>query len=132
MSVRLRRRRALVHALGAALLATAPWPSFGQGNGADAPDKAGARKGAVLTVVVTGNGKPVDQAEVKVKLASRAGSEATIPTDQRGEAVFKLSATGAATVRVIATGWESLLKEVLLKEGRHKLPLELKSLEGAK
>lgn len=132
MSVGLRRRRALVNALGAALLASAPCLSFGQGNGADAPDKAGARKGAVLTVVVTGNGKPVDQAEVKVKLASRAGSEATIPTDQRGEAVFKLPGTGAATVRVIATGWESLLKEVLLKEGRQKLPLELKSLEDAK
>lgn len=131
MSVRLRRRRALVNALGAALLASAPCLSFGQGNGADAPDKAGARKGAVLTVVVTGDGKPVDQAEVKVKLASRAGSEATLPTDQRGEAVFKLPGTGAATVRVIATGWESMLKEVELKTGPQKLAVELRALRNS-
>lgn len=120
--------------------------SFGQTDKGDgSPDKAGADKakdemkagkgagkagkGAVLTVIVTGDGKPVAQAEVKVMF--NGGGEVTLLTNQSGEAPFNFAGTGGSTVRVIATGWKSALQEVVLKPGPQQLAIKLKPLSKA-
>ncbi len=96
--------------------------------------KADAKKGksALLTVVVMGDGKPVRQAEVVVTFPTGAGGELTLPTGQDGEATFKSAGLGTAKVRVIATGWGSVLKEIALKEGPQRLTITLNSLTQTK
>jgi hypothetical protein len=146
------RRRILLRALAGTILVSTPLFSFGQAKNDGTSDKSGADKGdgkakdekkggksagktgagAVLTVVVTGNGKPVAQAEVKVKFPPGVGGEATLPTNPAGEAIFNSAGTGTATVRVIVTGWESVLKEVVLKQGPQLLTIKLNALPGAK
>jgi len=89
-------------------------------------------KSALLTIVVTGNDKLIAQAEVKVWFPPSVAGEATLPTDQAGEATFNSAGTGTAKVRVIVTGWESVLQKVILKEGPQRLTIELKPLAVAK
>jgi hypothetical protein len=96
-------------------------------------DKAGGaaaneKKGSALTVVVLGNGKPIAQAEVKIKFPSSVGGDTTRPTNDAGKAVFNLPVTGAAKVRVIATGWTGVLQEALLEEGAQTLTIDLVAL----
>jgi Tfp pilus assembly protein FimT len=86
---------------------------------------------AVLTVVVTGNGKPIAQAEVQVKFPPSIGGESKQSSNAAGEATFKSPALGTAKVRVIAAGWESDLKSVELKEGPQKLTVSLNPLSAA-
>src|SRR5262245_47497148 len=95
------RRRALLRALVSVVFVQLASDSFGQSD-KPAPEKAGkdtdtdkGAKGAlkkatsaVLTVVVTGDSKLISQAEVKVKFPPSVGGEATLPTDQKGEATF--------------------------------------------
>jgi hypothetical protein len=153
------RRRVLLRALASALVASTSRLSFGRAGNDDARDKlvagapepskadgegdkvtdgqigskAAAKKGknAVLTVVVSGNDKPIAQAEVKVRFPPSVGGEATLPTNQTGEATFNSAATGPAKVRVVVTGWASVLKEVTLKEGPQRLTIKLISLPDA-
>jgi hypothetical protein len=101
----------------------------------ESPGKADAGKGtpkksegAVVTVVVTGNGKPISQAEVMVKLPPSVGGEIKLPTDSGGSATFKSAGLGAAKVRVIAAGWESALQNVTLKEGAQRVTISLNPL----
>ena len=147
------RRRALLRALAGAILVAAPRRSFGQtgdaenvedaprpgtSNGEEGGDKNGnegtakAGTGTVLTVVVSGNDEPVAQAEVKVKFPPAVGGEATLPTNLAGEALFNCPGTGTATVRVIATGWKSVLQEVMLQEGPQRLAIQLTALPNAR
>ena len=150
------RRRVLLQSLaGAVLVSTSRFP-FGLSQPAESQEKAGPgkagpgkangesggdngkekggkgaakSKNAVLTVVVTGKGKPIPQAEVKVKFH---GGEERLPTDQAGEASFRSPVAGTAEVRVIVAGWESVLTEVVLKGGPQRLTIELKALPDAK
>jgi hypothetical protein len=143
------RRRALLRAVAGVVLASTASSSFGQpatpepgkaeGEAGKVIDteKAGKGaakkgKGAVLTVVVTGNNKLIAQAEVKVKFPPSVGGEATLPTDEAGEATFNSGGTGTAKVRVIVTGWESTLQDVILKEGPQRLTINLNPLPNAK
>jgi len=154
------RRRVLWRALASVILVSTSRISLGLAKNADEADKAGPDKttpgkadggpdkgtnqetgnkgvgkkgkGAVLTVAVTGNGKPIAQAEVKVMFPPSVGGETTRPTDQAGEAIFDSAGTGTAKVRVIVTGWASALKEVVLKEGPQRLTIKLDPLPGAK
>jgi hypothetical protein len=147
MQNRFARRRVLLQALASVVLVSTSRFSFGQPDKAEAgkadgeagkvtetESKGAAKKGknAVLTVVVTGNDKLIAQAEVKVKFPPSVGGEATLPTDQAGEATFNSAGTGTAKVRVIVTGWESVLQDVTLKEGPQRLTIKLNSLPNAK
>ncbi len=143
------RRRALLKAFASVVLVSTSYFSFGQPDkaepgkaegeagkaiDADKGGKGAAKKGksAVLTVVVTGDNKLIAQAEVKVKFPPSVGGEATLPTDQAGEATFNSAGTGTAKVRVIVSGWESVLQDVILKEGSQKLTIKLNPLPNAK
>jgi hypothetical protein len=86
------------------------------------------KKEAVLTVVVTGNHKPVEGAEVIVALPPGGGDEAQLRTDTHGEATCKSSVPGAAKVRVILAGWVGVLKDVTLKPGLQRVTIELEPL----
>ncbi len=132
------RRRVLLQSLVGVVLVSTSRFSFGPFQPAESQEKDGKEKGgkgaaksknAVLTVVVTGKGKPIPQAEVKVKFH---GGEERLPTDQAGEASFRSPVAGTAEVRVIVAGWESVLTEVVLKGGPQRLTIELKSLPDAK
>lgn len=103
----------------------------GKDNGQEKGEKGTGKKSksAVLTVVVTGKGKPIPQAEVKVRLPR---GEEKRPTNQAGEASFSSPVGGTAEVRVIVAGWESVLQEVVLKDGPQRLTIELRSLPDSK
>jgi hypothetical protein len=120
-------RRAFLRALAGVLLVSTSRSSFGQETG----EKGAAKKskGSVLTVVVTGKGKLIPEAEVKVKFS---GVEERRPTNQSGEASFNFPGTGPADVRVIVAGWEGILKQVQLEEGPQRLTIELKALPDGK
>lgn len=135
-------RRALLQVLAGTVLVSTWRFSLGQADQAK-PDKAGveavkasdAEKGkagatkgpsSLLNVIVTGDGKPIANAEVKVKLLHGAGGEAQLHTDSDGKASFKVSGTGAASVRILVTGWKSEFQDVELKEGEQELTIPLK------
>jgi hypothetical protein len=82
-----------------------------------------------LTLVITGNGKPVAQAEVRISFPAESGGETTLRTNERGEAVFKTDFKGNARMRVIASGWQSLMKEVAFKGAAQRLPINLSAFE---
>lgn len=96
----------------------------------DAAANKGKKETAVLRVTVTGAGRPVDEAEVKVKVIPTSGTGQTFTrfTEDDGNAVFTSQVLGRATVRVIAKGWESALKEVNLKAGPQDVKINLKAL----
>jgi hypothetical protein len=96
---------------------------------ADGEAKKG--KGVVLTIVVMGDGKKIQQAEVQVRFSASAGGESMLLTDRDGQATFKSAGSGTAKVRVIATGWASALQEVTLKEGTQQLTITLTPLADA-
>ena len=143
-------RRVLLQAVAGLVLAASPVFAFGAAKDRDAPEKtpsdkdngknkessakgaAAKSKGAELTVLVTGNGKPIRQAEVRVAFPSSAGGESKRPTDGAGEATFKAGKPGTVKVRVIASGWESALREVVLKEGSQRVTINLSSLPEGK
>ena len=124
------RRRTLLHLLAGAALASASRIAAGEAAGAG-PEKADAEPGKAagssfaLTVIVTGDGRPIPGAEVKVKFPP-AGSEAQLHTDSSGKAKFSLPGKGTATVRVIVTGWPSAWRDVELKEEAQELTIQLK------
>jgi len=102
----------------------------GKDDGKEKGEKGAAKgKNVVLTIVVTGKGEPIAQAEVKVKFH---GGDERLPTNQAGEASFRSPVTGTAEVRVIVAGWESVLTEVVLQGGPQRLTIELKSLPDAR
>ena len=72
-------------------------------------------KAVPFKVVVTGEGKPVNNAEVILKPAT--GGELKQFTNGDGEANFA-ALPGAAKVRVIATGWVSKRDDVTVAEGK--------------
>ncbi|HKW95161.1 MAG TPA: hypothetical protein VJX92_24975 [Methylomirabilota bacterium] len=132
------KRRVLVKGLAGALLVLAADSGFGTGKDKESEDKQGTKvdkadgkkgKGAQLTVVVVGGGKKIQQAEVLVKFPPSIGGEATQLTDGAGAATFKSAGIGTAKVRVLATGWESVLQEVVLKEGAQQVTITLKALQ---
>ena len=143
------RRRALLQALAGVLFVSRSSLSFGQSDKA-APGKADAKAGkitdeekankgaakkskpAVLTVVVMGKDETITQAEVKVTFPASVGGDATLPTNQAGEATFNSAGTGTAKVRVIVSGWESALQTVVLKEGPQRLTIKLNRLPEPK
>ncbi len=140
---RFSRRRLLSKTLAGVFLAVTSPLSFGRAKNDDVQDDAvpekaesdkvvAEKKGknAALTIVVTGNGKPLAQAEVKVKLPAGVGGEATLSTNQSGEAIFNSAGTGTAKVRVIASGWESVLQDVILKGGPQRLTIKLTPLSN--
>ena len=108
---------------------TTPTSMFAQVNTEQAEKDAVKKKSSVLTVVVVGKGRRIPQAEVKIRFAH---GEERLATNNAGEANFTSPATGTAEVRVIVTGWESVLKEVALKEEPVRLTIDLKSLADAK
>ena len=138
------RRRALLCGITSVLLGAASTRSYGQET--PAPDKAGdtankdadkekgakgaaKKKNAVLKVIVVGDDKPVEKAEVKFWFPSSVGGDATARTNAAGEAEFNSTATGVAKVRVIADGWRTILNpEVNLKEGPQQLTIKLTAL----
>ena len=81
-----------------------------------------------LVVKVSGNGKPVSHADVKVKVGG--GDGISLVTNDRGEASLTLNAPGAAEVHVIALGWTSGRGVVELKAGEPtSLQIELKKAQ---
>jgi hypothetical protein len=139
MLTRLHGRRALLGAFASVVLARAWRLALGTAVADEARDKATedkgeagkARpgkadgeakkgKGVVLTIVVMGDGKKIQQAE-----------ESMLLTDRDGQATFKSAGSGTAKVRVIATGWASALQEVTLKEGTQQLTITLTPLADA-
>jgi hypothetical protein len=82
-----------------------------------------------VTLVITGKGKPVEQAEVRISFPADSGGETTLRTNERGEAVFKTAFKGTARMRVIAAGWESLMKDVAFKGAAQRLPISLNAFE---
>ena len=97
--------------------APAPEPSPPMSAAAKKPARSSA-----LKVVVTGDGKPVSSAEVTLKPA--AGSELKRFTNAAGEAIFS-APFGAAKVKVIATGWASQLRDVIVAEDNPKAEIVL-------
>jgi hypothetical protein len=83
-----------------------------------------------FVVSVTGNGRPISNADVKIKLPMPPGGEMVGQTDSQGVISFKASSTGAATAYVIAKGWVSFRKEFTLTKGAQKLSLQLTSQPG--
>jgi hypothetical protein len=153
----LTRRSTLQAVMGALLLATstfalaegeggAPLESdeqnaVGLGSGKDGDDAAEPAdqempeggtpipRKASLTVVVTGNGIPVPNAEVVLLDAARSGGDDLKDfTDARGEAVFSgLLVNGATTtVRVIVPGWVTAMQAVVLERGSQQVTIGLK------
>ncbi|MFO1336725.1 MAG: hypothetical protein U1F53_00570 [Burkholderiaceae bacterium] len=84
----------------------------------DGPHPAAAAPG--LTVHVTGGGKPVAQADVRFKFAS--GVSLDRRTNAEGIAQIQPPSEGEATVRVIAVGWSSAQRDIVVKRGK---PIEL-------
>jgi hypothetical protein len=134
------RRRALLGAVASLLLLPIPGVSA-EKEGAPGKvldekksGKGSAKKstGVVLTVVVTGAGKAISQAEVQLKFPASVGGESTVPTNQAGEVTFNSAAVGTAKLRVLAVGWESAFQEVELKEGPQRVTIKLKSLQDGK
>jgi hypothetical protein len=125
------RRRMFLRTLAGAVLVPVSRLSPGQTGKGDGDEKKGGKaakagKSAVLTVLVTGNGKPVSQAEVKALFSG--GSEATRFTNESGEALFNSAGTGKGSVRVIASGWASAIQDVTLREGTQRVTVELSPL----
>jgi hypothetical protein len=79
-----------------------------------------------LTVLVVGNDKPIRNAAVKI--VAPPGTDSEPRTGSDGQVTFKLAASGAVKVRVIAEGWESALQEIALTEDTQKLRFQLKQL----
>lgn len=106
-----------------AVEALAPVPS---GPAASAPSAAAPAKRTARTlafkVVVTGDGRPVSNAEVTLKPV--AGSEVTRFTGAAGEANFSAQ-RGKARVRVLATGWASKLSDVTVADGNLRAEIAL-------
>jgi hypothetical protein len=134
------QRRVVLHSLAsaAALLAI---PHFSHGQAVaeeatpdeahepnDAGDATATPKLAVLTVVVTGDDEPVEEAEVTVTFPAAIGGEAKLRTDTGGEATFESSGSGDAKVRVIHEGWVSVLQEVSLELGSQRVTIALERL----
>lgn len=144
MLTRLHGRRALLGAFASVVLARAWRLAPGRAVADEARDKAmedkgpgkadgeaKKGKGVVLTIVVMGDGKKIQQAEVQVRFSASAGGESMLLTDRDGQATFKSAGPGTAKVRVIATGWASALQEVTLKEGTQQLTITLTPLADA-
>ncbi len=96
--------------------AAAPASAGDTGKPDEAAGKPGKDKPASLTVRVLGDGKPVAQAEVKIKFTS--GAEEVRPTNDKGSITVSRVASGTAKVRVLADGWDSGRGEVDLKGGQ--------------
>ena len=117
--------------LGWSLAAMSPW-AFAkkpEPSGADdAPDTpapaasaaanaAKPKPGAGLTVQVTGSdGKPVAMAKVEFEFASGAALDRR--TNTQGVVQVQPLSDGPATVRVIAVGWRSDQRDIVLKRGK--------------
>jgi len=104
----------------------------GPGNGEAGKGAVKKVETALLTVAVMGNGNPIARAEVRITFPPSVGGESTLPTGLTGEVTFKSVGLGTAKVRVIATGWTSELREVVLKEGSQRLTIDLKPLAVSK
>ncbi len=140
---RLRRRQLLggvALALAAGRAAGDPWgqaaasaPPGGNGTPPRPPKEGdkdperGRDKTARLVVKVSGDGKPVAHADVKVKIGG--GDGIPLVTNDRGEASLTRSGGGLAEVHVIAQGWVSGRGVVELKTGEATLSIELKKPE---
>jgi len=98
----------------------------------EAPVSASAAKNkhAVLTVVVTGDHKPVVQADVKVLYGAAADGIRQF-TNASGKASFASLRPGQVKVRVIAPGWKTAQPPVLLKEGENQADIILVPDTGA-
>lgn len=83
---------------------------------------------AVVTVVVTGNDAPVEEAEVTLTFPAAIGGEARLRTDTGGQATFESLSAGVAKVRVIHEGWVSVLQEVSLELGAQRVTIALEPL----
>jgi hypothetical protein len=109
-------------------LVAAENPKPDQEHAQEGAGTAEKKKEAVLTVAVTGDHMPLEEAEVTVTLPPGGGDDAKLRTDTHGEATCKSSVPGAATVRVIREGWVSARKEVTLKPGSQRVTIELEPL----
>ena len=85
-------------------------------------------KVAILKVVVTGNGKPVRKAGVKMVVRPQDEQLPERYTDARGEVTLSSSTLGRAKVRIIAPQWQSVLREITLVAGSQTLLVRLQPL----
>ncbi|WP_157633470.1 carboxypeptidase-like regulatory domain-containing protein [Burkholderia ubonensis] len=97
----------------------------------DAPlgGAAATKQSATLVVMVLGNHHPIANADVQVsaKAPSSESQDLHRMTDANGRASFASIATGAFTVRVIATGWKTTKPLTTLKAGDNQLTIELEA-----
>lgn len=91
------------------------------------PDRGKDKPAARLVIKVSGDGKPVAHADVKVKIGG--GDGIPLVTNDRGEASLTRNGGGLAEVHVIAQGWASGRGVVELKAGEVTLSIELKKPE---
>lgn len=88
---------------------------------ANATNAAKPKSGTNLTVKVTGSdGKQVAMAKVEFEFAS--GVSLDRRTNAEGIAQIQPPSEGEATVRVIAVGWSSAQRDIVVKRGK---PIEL-------
>lgn len=81
-----------------------------------------APKSKRASIVVTGGGKPIAQAEVQLQSEAYPTFKAT--TDDDGEVSIEVSTTVPCRVRVIAQGWSTWFGDVKLSQGsRHSIDL---------
>lgn len=125
----LRTRRAVLCwlALGTAspLLAAEPGAASAPSGRDEEPKGKPKEKPASLTVQVSGDGKPLAHAEVRVKTAS--GDVQNRFTQDDGSVALNAISPGKTNVKVIASGWDSGSADVTLKAGQAAtLPIKLK------
>nr|CBJ54380.1 protein of unknown function [Ralstonia solanacearum CFBP2957] len=97
----------------------------------DAPLRGGTatKQNATLVVIVLGNHHPIVNADVQVSatVLSSEPQDLHRMTDANGRASFASIATGAFTVRVIATGWKTTKPHTTLNAGDNQLIIELEA-----
>lgn len=96
----------------------------------DAESKSKKPTAKVLTVLVTGDGKPIGNAAVKIMSPPGIGAEPRTGSD--GQVTFKVTTSGTVKVRVIAEGWETVVQEIVLAEDAQQLAFQLKQLPRPK
>jgi hypothetical protein len=78
-------------------------------------------KSTAIKLMVTGGGKPIQNAEVQVK----RGTQSTLyRTAKDGTVLITVAVDEPIKVRVVATGWKTWFEELDTKKADHKAVLE--------
>lgn len=136
----MKRKPLLFVVICAMLLVLKGYNSFGSPSFPDSIDMAKSQKNdedkknspALVSILVTGDGKPIVGAEVRLKCPSSESNGTKAQTDDSGAASFNCVELGSATLSIRATGYTFFSDEISLKAGQQRLPIRLKSIKAVK